>query len=34
MDRLHTFWKRVVNVLDPAGNWVALLPIRLLLAYE
>ena len=34
MDRLHTFWKRVVNVLDPAGDWVALLPIRLLLAYE
>ena len=34
MDRLHTFWKRVVNVLDPAGDWVALLPIRLLLAFE
>jgi len=34
MDRLHTFWKRVVNVLDPAGDWVALIPIRLLLAYE
>ena len=34
MDRLHRFWKRVVDVLDPAGDWVALLPIRLLLAYE
>ena len=34
MDKLHMFWKRVVNVLDPAGDWVALLPIRLLLAYE
>jgi putative oxidoreductase len=34
MDRLHTFWKRVVNVLEPAGDWVALLPIRLLMAYE
>jgi uncharacterized membrane protein YphA (DoxX/SURF4 family) len=34
MDKLHMFWKRVVNVLDPAGDWVALLPIRLLMAYE
>jgi putative oxidoreductase len=34
MDKLHRFWKRVVNVLDPAGDWVALLPIRLLMAYE
>ena len=34
MDRLHMLWKRVVNVLEPAGDWVALLPIRLLLAYE
>ncbi len=34
MGKLHIFWKRVVNVLDPAGDWVALLPIRLLLAYE
>jgi len=34
MNKLHTFWKRVVNVLDPAGDWVALLPIRLLMAYE
>jgi len=34
MDKLHTFWKRVVNVLDPAGDWIALLPIRLLMAYE
>ena len=34
MDKLHLFWKRVVNVLDPAGDWLALLPIRLLLAYE
>ncbi len=25
---------RVVDVLDPAGDWVALLPIRLLMAYE
>ena len=34
MGKLHIFWKRVVNVLDPAGDWIALLPIRLLLAYE
>jgi putative oxidoreductase len=34
MDRLHQFWKRVVNVLDPAGDWLALIPIRLLLAWE
>ncbi len=25
---------RVVDVLDPVGDWVALLPIRLLMAYE
>ena len=34
MDKLHQFWKRVVNVLNPAGDWVGLLPIRLLMAYE
>lgn len=34
MRKLHTYWQRVVNVLEPAGNWVALLPIRLLMAYE
>ncbi len=25
---------RVIDVLEPAGDWVALLPIRLLMAYE
>lgn len=25
---------RVVKILEPAGDWVALLPIRLLMAYE
>ena len=25
MDRIHMYWKRVVNVLEPAGDWVALL---------
>jgi putative oxidoreductase len=34
MDKIRRFWKRVVNVLDPAGDWVALMPIRLLMAYE
>lgn len=34
MRQLHAYWKRVVNVLEPTGDWVALLPIRLLMAYE
>lgn len=35
MKRIHDFWtRRVVGVLEPAGGWVALLPIRLLLGYE
>ena len=34
MRKLHTYWKRVVDVLEPTGDWVALLPIRLLMAYE
>jgi putative oxidoreductase len=34
MDKLHQFWKRVVNVLDPAGDWIALMPIRALMGYE
>jgi putative oxidoreductase len=35
MDKLYRSWKkRVVAVLEPAGDWLALLPIRLLMAYE
>ena len=34
MNKLHRYWKRIVDVLDPTGDWLALLPIRLLLAYE
>ena len=34
MDKLIRLKNRVVDKLDPAGDWVALLPIRLLLAYE
>ena len=34
---MHMFvklYKQVVGLLDPLGDWVALLPIRLLMAYE
>ena len=34
MDMLVKLKNRIVGVLDPAGEWVALLPIRLLMAYE
>jgi len=34
MNKLKALWKAVVDILDPAGDWVALLPIRLLMAYE
>lgn len=34
MNKLIALWNRITDILDPAGNWVALLPIRLLLAYE
>ena len=34
MDKLKALWKAVVDILDPAGDWIVLLPIRLLMAYE
>ena len=34
MDVLIDLKNKVVGVLEPAGDWVALLPIRLLMAYE
>ena len=34
MHGLITLKNRVTGLLDPAGDWVALLPIRLLMAYE
>lgn len=34
MDMLIKLKNRIVDVLDPAGDWVALMPIRLLMAYE
>ena len=34
MQQIIDLRNRVVDVLEPAGDWVALLPIRLLMAYE
>ena len=34
MQQIIDLKNRVVDVLEPAGDWVALLPIRLLMAYE
>ncbi|MCH7829752.1 MAG: DoxX family protein [Proteobacteria bacterium] len=34
MEKLIQLKNQVIAILDPAGDWVALLPIRLLLAYE
>ena len=34
MDKLITIWNGVVAKLESAGDWVALLAIRLLMAYE
>jgi len=34
MSKLLALWERVVGILNPVGDWIALLPIRLLLAYE
>ena len=34
MEKLVNLKNKVTGVLDPAGHWVALLPIRLLIGYE
>lgn len=34
MDKLLLLWNRVTDILNPIGDWVALLPLRLLLAWE
>lgn len=34
MTKLVETWNRIVGSLEPAGDWIALLPIRLILAYE
>ncbi len=34
MSALMNLRNRIVDILDPAGDWLALLPIRLLMAWE
>ena len=34
MNKLRDLWDAITDILDPAADWVALLPIRLLMAYE
>ena len=34
MDKLLLLWNRATDILNPVGDWVALLPLRLLLAWE
>lgn len=34
MNKLIAFRKIITGILDPVGDWVALLPIRLLMAFE
>ena len=34
MNKLKILWSSLIDILEPAGGWVALLPIRLILAYE
>lgn len=34
MNKLAVLWQAIVDTLDAAGAWIALLPIRLLMAYE
>jgi len=34
MSKLKNLWHSIVAILEPAGDWVALLPIRLLMGYE
>jgi putative oxidoreductase len=34
MSKLKALWDAITDILDPAADWVALLPIRLLMAYE
>ena len=34
MTKLKALWAAITDILDPAADWVALLPIRLLMAYE
>lgn len=34
MKKIIGLWNRLIDVIQPGGDWVALLPIRLLIGYE
>ncbi|MDX1480143.1 MAG: DoxX family protein [Woeseiaceae bacterium] len=34
MQKLTAIWERITGFLNPAGEWIGLLPIRLLMAWE
>lgn len=34
MEKLVALWSRITGVLNPAGEWAGLLPLRLILAWE
>ena len=34
MNKLKILWSSLIEILEPAGGWIALLPLRLILAYE
>lgn len=34
MDKLIGLWNKLIATIDPVGDWIALLPIRLLMGYE
>jgi len=34
MKKIFGMWDSLVNAIQPAGDWLAILPIRLLMAYE
>ena len=34
MKKFFGMWDSLINAIQPAGDWVAILPIRLLMAYE
>ena len=34
MDKLKALWNSIVDILESASVWIALLPIRLLMSYE
>ena len=34
MDKLIAAWDKIIGAVEPVGDWVALLPLRLILAWE